>query len=223
MLSLFENLRTINDPELLLAKEPYIESDMPFHVYWKDLDGVYLGANDAQAKVCGLTKGQDTIGGSVHDFFLADSAQSFHRNDQRVIKEGSAKIFVEPVHTAGKIKRTAFSHKKTLLSKSNKVIGSLGFSFFLEDSDIMDLSFLLDPLVKQSVPSGFANKLSRRQIECLVFLIKGRTFKQIAQELDLSSRTIEHYIQTLKTKLSVYSRSELITKGLELAEIRERL
>lgn len=223
MLSLFENLRAINDPDLLLAKEPFIDKGSIFHVFWKDLNGVYLGANDTQAKTYTLAKAAELRGGTDYDFLSIDSAEFLQNNDQKVTRNGLARVFIEPVITADGLKRTAFSHKKLLLSKNKKVLGSLGFAFLLEDNDALDLTFLLGVSEQKRFSFTREKKLSRRQMDCLVFLIKGKTFKQIASELNLSARTIEHYIQILKTKFSVYSRSELIAKALEFSEVREKI
>jgi DNA-binding NarL/FixJ family response regulator len=49
------------------------------------------------------------------------------------------------------------------------------------------------------------------------------TIKQIAQKLNLSPRTVEHYIDTIKGKLNCYSRDELVTKALQLQSIKNAL
>lgn len=54
--------------------------------------------------------------------------------------------------------------------------------------------------------------LSKRESECLHHLMKGKTAKQIAEKLSLSSRTIEHYLDNLKIKFNVLSKYELIMK-----------
>lgn len=221
MPSLLECLRAIDDPELLLEKEHIIKSDAHFHVFWKDLSGTYLGANDIQARMLGLEKGHQTIGGSVLDYFVSDTAKAIQDNDRRVINEKSSKIFIEPILTRENKRYTAFSHKKVLLSKTNKVLGSMGFAFLVEEHATVDMTFLLNPFIADAYFS--TEKLSKRQIDCLVLLIKGMTFKQIAAELDLSARTVEHYIQNLKAKLSAYSRSDLIAKSMLLPEVRNRL
>lgn len=62
--------------------------------------------------------------------------------------------------------------------------------------------------------------LSNREIECLELLINGNTAKMIAAKLNLSVRTIEHYLDNIKTKLNVTSKYQLIDKALTLG-IRE--
>lgn len=66
-------------------------------------------------------------------------------------------------------------------------------------------------------------QLTKRQEECLYQLIKGMTIKQVAKNLNLAPKTVEHYLDTIKNKLNCTSRQELITHALELSFIKEKL
>jgi len=44
-------------------------------------------------------------------------------------------------------------------------------------------------------------RLSKRQEECLLLLMKGYPAKRVAYELGLSSRTVEQYMSSIKEKL----------------------
>lgn len=52
--------------------------------------------------------------------------------------------------------------------------------------------------------------LTTREKECLQFISKGYTNKEIARQLSLSPRTIEWYVENIKTKVGVYKRTDLI-------------
>lgn len=58
-------------------------------------------------------------------------------------------------------------------------------------------------------------KLSKRQLDCLFFLSRGMTVKEIASNLHLAPKTVEHYLENIKLKLNCYSRSELISKFIK--------
>ncbi|MDF1929485.1 helix-turn-helix transcriptional regulator [Legionella pneumophila] len=56
--------------------------------------------------------------------------------------------------------------------------------------------------------------LPKRQIECAQLLVRGKTAEEIAIILNLSKRTVEHYINILKRKLNAHNKGLLITKLL---------
>ncbi len=59
------------------------------------------------------------------------------------------------------------------------------------------------PRARQARPGG----LSRREIEVLRLVADGRTAGEIATQLFISSRTAEHHIQNIYTKIGVSSRA----------------
>jgi two-component system response regulator FixJ len=69
-------------------------------------------------------------------------------------------------------------------------------------------SFAADAL-SEEMTSRLAT-LSQRESQVLVGLMNGRTNKEIARELDLSSRTVEVYRAKLMTKMKAQSISELV-------------
>lgn len=56
--------------------------------------------------------------------------------------------------------------------------------------------------------------LAPREVECIIYILRGKTSKQIARILELSHRTVEFYIGRLKNKLDCHTKSELIEKIL---------
>lgn len=52
--------------------------------------------------------------------------------------------------------------------------------------------------------------LSAREIDCAIGLLEGKTSKEIANKLRVSTRSIEAYLENLKSKLNCYKKSELI-------------
>ena len=53
---------------------------------------------------------------------------------------------------------------------------------------------------------------SKQQTECIRLLLQSQSSKSIAYELNLSIRTVEKYIEAIKFKLTVRTKSELISK-----------
>jgi DNA-binding CsgD family transcriptional regulator len=56
--------------------------------------------------------------------------------------------------------------------------------------------------------NGFL-QLSKREKECLSYFGQ-KTYQEIGSSLELSARTVEHYLESVKNKLGIYSRAELI-------------
>lgn len=55
-------------------------------------------------------------------------------------------------------------------------------------------------------------KLTRREQECLKYLVQGKSAKQTANLLNLSPRTVEIYLDTLKSKLNCRTKLALVGK-----------
>lgn len=64
-----------------------------------------------------------------------------------------------------------------------------------------------------------ASKLSKRERQCLHFLLQGKTIKEIAAYLSLSPRTVEYYFNNIKDKLDCWNKGELFSA----AQILEKL
>ena len=58
-------------------------------------------------------------------------------------------------------------------------------------------------------------KLSNREVDCLYYTIQGHSAKFIGQELSISHRTVESYLQNIKNKLDYHTKNELIDIALE--------
>jgi len=58
--------------------------------------------------------------------------------------------------------------------------------------------------------SALLPRLAKRERECCYYVVQAMTSKQIAQQLNISYRTVEKHIESIKAKLSCKSRSELI-------------
>lgn len=92
--------------------------------------------------------------------------------------------------------------------------------------EVMEDRYLanFDHVLKQAEDDDFeqydhfktAFKLSKREIEILKWIAKGKTSKEIADELHLSIFTVETHRKHLHQKLEVSSMAELVKKALEM-------
>ncbi len=60
------------------------------------------------------------------------------------------------------------------------------------------------------------NPFTERESEVIELLLDGNSAPQIADELFISKRTVEHHVERIKDKLDCYSKSELIQKLRQL-------
>lgn len=69
--------------------------------------------------------------------------------------------------------------------------------------------------VKSLVVYGLGDKygsvyFTKREAECMVLLLKGKTISNVANVLNLSPRTVEYYIKNMKSKLGCRTKFELV-------------
>lgn len=169
-------------------------------IYWKDKKGRYLGVNKTFLNFASLQSYDDVIGKTDWDLCWAEQAPIMRENDSEVIYMGIAKKCIEPSKIGNKIK-LFLNHKRPLRSRTGKIIGVFGMSIMLDGDRTAFSNFT-------------AQGLSKRQTECLYYLTRGKTAKEIANILNLSCRTVEHYLDTIKTKWNCNSRQELLEIAL---------
>ncbi len=211
-------------------KLEHLFQTIPAIIFCKDRKGKYLAANDICVQLTGNQFEREVIGKSDQSLWGKSSALS-NSHDQEVILSGKPKSYIEygKIHT-GKI-IAAVSYKTPLCNQSGKNVGILGMSFLLNESnEMMPLlekkGFVIDRTLINHIVSKECiqlNKLSERQLDCLFYLVKGMTLKQIAKQLHLSPRTVEHHLEAIKNKWGCCDRSELISKAFDLKIIRDRL
>ncbi len=57
--------------------------------------------------------------------------------------------------------------------------------------------------------------LSSREAQCLRMFVKGLSARAIGEELDLSRRTVESYLESVKSKLGCFNKTELIIAAIK--------
>jgi DNA-binding CsgD family transcriptional regulator len=54
--------------------------------------------------------------------------------------------------------------------------------------------------------------LTQRELDCMLGFLNGETITQVADQLNLSPRTVEFYLNNMKRKLKCRTKAELIVK-----------
>lgn len=205
----------------------HLLDDMPGLIWIKDRDSKYVACNKNLIQYAGLKSKKNLLYQSDANLPWAIYAEIYREADE-IALSGQSKTFLHPIKLSNGYQAFILSHKMPLYSHDKTAIGIKG-SIFLLNSPAQLHSLLklhkLNELIKNSdyqpiqyIVSDnceFFN-LSKRESLCLFYLIRGKTAKEIAQHLSISQRTVESHIDNIRMKLSCKTKSEIISKALDL-------
>lgn len=195
--------------EMSINIEEVCQLDGLVHVYATDLNHRILACNKTQALVA-----EEVFGISRKDFIgtpLKELINNRYSNCNEVIKvvleENDTVInsrlprqFYNVWVAKGLYILELLTIKMPFYTKQGKLGGVLGFSHYISKFSIREASNL---------------GLSKRETECLLHLLEGKSNKEIASQLFISVRTVESYIDSIKTKLGCFNKSELLSKAVQ--------
>ena len=79
------------------------------------------------------------------------------------------------------------------------------------------------PVKLYSLGEGYEGvALTRREAECMLLLLEGKTMPEAAELLALSHRTVEYYVKKVKAKLNCRTKDELI-ETVMASQFRENI
>ena len=79
--------------------------------------------------------------------------------------------------------------------------------------DVIDNFYKQTEISKFHLGEAFGNLiLSKREAQCIYYLLRGQSAKEIAKNLRLSPRTVESFIDTIKRKTGIHNKTKLIEK-----------
>ena len=128
--------------ELVLQK---ILDIMPGHVYWKDINGKFLGCNKRQAENYGFKNIYGLIGKEDKDFLKEEIAKEIKANDKEIITTRTEQLLEEKTSVIINkkwAKKWMLSHKSPLIGESNEVIGLVGISIDISKQKRLEQSLL---------------------------------------------------------------------------------
>ena len=207
-----------------------ILNEVPGFIGWKNTNSIFLGCNINNARMVNLKYPEDIVG--LSDFDLIDQTESsaqFHRKHDQIALEGYVIKTIHPSAIASNT-QTYFQTKK-IMKQGEETIGIIyhcvEFIFphlfaKLHDIDKRNSPANLLPVYYELESNTFNNPyhFSSRELECIFFLLRGMSAKQIALFLGLSKRTIEFYIDNIKNKVGCNKKSELLELMLEKNYLR---
>ncbi len=196
--------------------------DLPFSVYFDNSEHAAVKVNEVCANICGFESTHDAIGRSVFDFTTKESAKRSVENQREIMQTGQMKIIEDSLIRNDDVLISFIGISYPWYSYDNKIIGVFGCSIVINQHSIaQSLSQLyhLGLLTKQRNFQGLTSTntidnyyFSPRQRQCIELILKGMSPKKMGHLLCLSHRTVEHYIASIKNKLDVSTKAEMIVK-----------
>lgn len=186
---------------------------LPMCVHFTDEHNQIQIISSTAAELCGFHSVKDAIGRTLMDVSEKQSALTVINNCQEVMKTKSSKIYEEKVTRRDEVLNHCVSIKLPWYNDANKMIGVFGCTAVV---GVQPLNGLFEKVLAMGVLSPATlndYQLSSRQLECLQHLVSGHTAKEIAILMNLSVRTVEHYLDAVKIKMHCRSRLELVKKA----------
>lgn len=218
---------------------------LPVNFYLTDTSNINLACNQTTIQTLGDKSAADYFGFPLDEYLLRKEwPNHFHdiiaANNELILSERKTAMLQEPVlHNF--IEKSLLSIKEPIVDDNNTPIGIVGISILIEQSSerpvlhhnkFFDIA-LKAPQIANTIFSALplqyalkkpenpmANFFSPREMDCINLLLFGYSYKHIANKLDLSSRTVESYIENIKIKLNCNNKQRLIEKLLDMGFTR---
>lgn len=189
-----------------------------------DKNATCIYSNDYTAKLFGYSSESSMIGDSIHEMKCpaVESAADFIKQNDFVCQTGTDLTILD-IHQYSYGDPKILITKKTPYRDNGEIAGTIIHCVELHSSVF---SKTCATLIK-SDEKYYANKdskersytvgvdmhrkkLSERELECVFYLLRCNTMKQIAKLLEISPRTVESYLEQVKIKLNCTSKNEII-------------
>ena len=202
----------------------------PVTVYGKDLELCVCAANSYQLSAHYATKLQDLLGVSMYELLGLVASNEIVRNDKQVLQRKKTFHFIEKVAKPGYgfkgFYRPYFSVKTILNDSTNNIVGCFGLSCAINNTSLAQFTKILNELsvmptasVLSVITLPFLNNnfkmLTPRERECVYYLVRGKSYKGIANMLNITDRTVQTHIEHIKVKLGCYNRANIVERVFE--------
>lgn len=141
---------------------------IPGYVFWKDLDGKFLGSNDAHLKALGLTNLSELIGKDDYVFYPDDVAETCRKYDKKAIKEKQIIKLGEEVRNKSGFEEIWVTSKAPLYNSEGELIGIIGVSLDItatKKSEILEKKQRLERAKAEEEKARLKAELAQKAIE----------------------------------------------------------
>ena len=163
--------------------------NLPDFVYVKDAQGRFVAANRAAARIMGAATPGDLIGKTDADFYPAELAAEYRRDEQRMAGTGEPLVGKDEPHVdaAGK-RRAILTTKVPLKDSQGRVVGLVGVSRDVTDrkrveEELRLLNRTLEERVAQRTEEAGRRTAELRGLACELIQAEDRQRRRLAQAL----------------------------------------
>jgi len=191
-------------------------------IYNEDLNWVLEGTieND-RSLVIPINKNPFIIG-RREDCDLSLPSQKISRRHTEIFLKGSSLMLKDLESTNGTFLNDKKITGETIISSGDVLnIGNYRFKIYLKKTHIDTTKTISENILKLNERSSFAihYNLTNREEEILKLIIKGKSTKNIADQLFISDGTAKNHVLNIFKKTNVHSKFELLTKYNNFTEI----
>lgn len=198
----------------------------------KDLNSRIVYCNSETARMNGLQAPDQLLGLTDYDLpsRLSECAEYFRSQDQKVIEHGSALQVIDVLESEEGDWKVYLGTKTVFTDHKGAIAGTIFHAQDMSSQKYIELCQLIASAsqltcgshLKQRLESFFLGsnprsdlRLAPKESECLFYVLRGKTVKQIAKIQNVSPRTIEDHLNNLKYKFKVQSKAELISVAID--------
>ncbi len=191
---------------------------IPQHVFWKDLNSVYLGCNMALAKSIGIPDTNSIVGKTDFDIpNFKPEAESYRADDEFVMKNNSPKFhIIEHVHSVDGEKLQIDTSKLPLYDADGNVYGMLGI--YEDITDRMAAEKMIRNLLEEK---NILLKEVHHRLKNNVAMISGFLALQLQDASDSTSRNVFEALTGRIKSLQILYECLLMSDDYEQLSVQE--
>jgi DNA-binding NarL/FixJ family response regulator len=212
--------RLIHNAAPLLSQ---LDSSM---IFFKHTNFTYADCNRQLVRFSRLSHEKYIIGCEDIELPWGEDHQFYRRIDEQVLA-GKETMILMDVRVASGERLAVYQYKKVIRDPvTGEVVGIMA-KMQEESNGITEALITIKKRDKElitnlaNLPSQYLLQhyseygLTTRESECFFYLLRGMTTKMIAQQMSISPRTVENFIEKLKARLNCTYKSDLIQRALD--------
>lgn len=203
--------------------------NLPGFIAIKNKVSKYCYSNQANCRLLGFEDFDDFYQAGANDYNLrcaaVELANTFIKEDKTVMSSEAPLKMVGRYGCKNDEWKILIGEKKPYYDNENCIQGVICCYLDTTKSNIINTFMLINKRDRKFTGSNNLSyyfkpgydmlNLSKRQSECLYYLVRGYSNKQIGEVLSLSNRTVETHVEVIKDKLACNSRQQLIEKIID--------